>query len=110
MKAKGQHGRHRQQGQALPLVLVALMLTGLLVGGIVRLGVAAAHRQGAQAAADAAALAGAAHGRAAAEELAAANDAQVIVYREGVTAIEITVRHHGATATARARWMPAPIP
>ncbi len=67
---------HREErGSVLPLMAVAIVVLGgavLLVG---RLGVAATDRAGARAAADAAALAGAAEGEGPARELAAVNGA-----------------------------------
>lgn len=102
--------RDHQRGQVAPLALVALLLAGLLALGVARVGVAASSRASAQAAADAVALAGASDGRAAAADVAEANQATLVAFRQQGDDVEVTVERRGATATARARWDPAPIP
>lgn len=97
--------RSRQAGQALPLVLVAVLLATLVAAGSVHLGVAASHRAGAQAAADAAALAGAAEGRDGASRVAAANRARLVSYREETFDVVVFVERDGVRAQARARWL-----
>lgn len=99
-----------ERGQAVPLLLVAVLLAALCLGGLARLGGAAADRASAQAAADAAALAGAADGEVAAEQLAQANRAELVGYVAEGDDVIVTVERDGARATARARWASAPIP
>jgi hypothetical protein len=101
--------RSDERGQAAPLVLVAILFTALSCLGLARLGAASAVAARSQAAADAAALAGAAGGEPAARRLAAANDAMLVEYRTVGADVEVTVERGGDTATARARWVPAPI-
>lgn len=98
---------HRdQRGQVLPLLAVALALFAVVGLGLVRVSVAVTHRSAAQAAADATALAGAVDGRTAAQQVAAANDAQVATYVEDGGEVQVTVVRRGIEATARARWEP----
>lgn len=99
-----------QTGQVLPLILIAMLLAGLAGLGLIRLAVASSRRAGAQAAADAAALAGAADGEGAARRLAAANGAEVLSYRTDGFDVEVVVRRHGVSATARARWLVVALP
>jgi hypothetical protein len=100
----------REQGQVAPLALVALLFAAVLAVGVVRVGDAAGRAASAQASADAAALAGAADGRGAAVEVASANGAQVVSFAQIGDDVRVTVERRGATATARARWLAAPIP
>lgn len=95
---------HRDRGQVVPILAVVLVLAGLVGAGVAGLAAADARWARAQAAADAVALAGAADGRPAAEELAAANQARVVRYRVMALDVEVTVTREGVTATARARW------
>ena len=97
-----------EEGQALPLVLVvvaaavgAMLLLGAL-GGRALLGARA------QTAADAAALAGAAEGPEAAEELARLNGSGSAGVAGGVGDATVTVRVGGVDAVARAQSPPAP--
>lgn len=99
-----------QRGQAAPLVLMAVLFAALLASGVAKLGSAAAQDASAQASADAAALAGAADGHEAAADVAAANDARIVRFERLGDDVRVTVERRGATATARARWQPAPIP
>jgi Flp pilus assembly protein TadG len=99
-----------QRGQATLLALVAIAFAALLVVGLASLGQAAAQRAGAQAAADAVALAGAARGEGDAEAIAEANAASIVTYRETSTDVVVTVERAGVRASARARWVPTPIP
>ncbi|HWJ62776.1 MAG TPA: hypothetical protein VNS19_12460 [Acidimicrobiales bacterium] len=99
-----------QRGQATPLALMAVLFAALFAVGLVRVGAAAGGAASAQAAADASALAGAAGGEDAAAEVAAANEASVVRYEPAGDEVRVTIERHGATATARARWQPAPIP
>ena len=90
-------------GQTTPL---AALLLALVAGSLVllgQLGGLLADRARARTAADAAALAGAAEGDAAARAVAGANGATVeTVFRDGDD-VEVTVRSGAARATARAR-------
>jgi len=90
-------------GQALPVVAGVVALVVVLALGAVRLGTAVQARARAHTAADAAALAGAAEGRQAAEQLALANGARVESYREDGTEVEVEVVLDGVRAVARAR-------
>ena len=91
------------RGQLVPLyalvVLIACGATLLLV----RLGVLTVHRAHARTAADAAALAGAAEGRAAADEIAADNGAVLESFTANGDEVEVRVRVGTSHATARAR-------
>jgi hypothetical protein len=104
----GQAGQAGHAGQVLPFALVVLVLAGIVMAGSVRLGLAVQARSAAQAAADAAALAGAAHGRPAAERLAAADGARLVSFRADFPAVEVVVERHGVRATARAEWRSGP--
>lgn len=99
MNARGQG----TDGQVTPLVAVAVLLVGgiaLVVGHIG--GMLADHAQ-ARAAADAAALAGAMSGPAAAEEAAAANGGTLVELTFSGADTEVRVRVGDAVALARAR-------
>lgn len=89
---------------------MALLFAALLAAGVAQIGAAAGRGASAQAAADAAALAGAADGAEAALEVAEANDAAIVRFEQAGDDVRVTVERRGATATARARWHPAPIP
>ena len=99
-----------ERGQVTPLVLVALLFATLLALGVVRVGAAASSRSAAQATADAVALAGAADGRSAADAVAGANHATIVAFEAHGTDVRVTIERRGASATARARWDPVPIP
>lgn len=99
---------HPERGQAVPLLLVVLVLATIAAVVIAEVGAAAIERSRAQVAADAAALAGAAHGRAAAEEVAAANDARVTELRVVGTTVVVTVAYRRARARAAAEAPPRP--
>ncbi len=98
-----------EQGVFLPAfalwVAVAVLCAALVVGVSAR----ASERAKAQSFADAVALAGAAEGEAAAAEIARANGAEVVSYRENGYAVEVTVVAFGvqATATAERQIRPA---
>lgn len=101
--------RSAERGSALPLVAALMVLFGCIVVVIARQAVPATDRARAQTAADAAALAGAAEGRAAAQRLAEANGAELIAYLElGGGDADVTVRLGSAEASARARVDPLP--
>jgi uncharacterized membrane protein len=91
------------RGQLAPLYAVIVLVAGGAMVLLAHLGVLAVHRAHARTAADAAALAGAADGRAAAEEVARSNDAVLDSFLVDGTDVEVRV-HVGSThATARAR-------
>lgn len=94
---------HRsERGQATPLWAVVLVLAGLLLvptGVLVR---ATVERAEARSAADAAALAGALEGEAAARSVADANQAELTSYAERGDLVEVTVVVGDRRATARA--------
>jgi Flp pilus assembly protein TadG len=90
------------RGQALPLLAGALALVVMLMLGLVALGTTVDDRARAQTAADAAALAGAADGRVAAEGAAAANHASLERFTSQDGEVEVVVRAGGSRATARA--------
>lgn len=96
--------RAAERGQALPLVLVAVLLavaTMLAVGALAKRAVGDAR---ARTAADAAALAGAAEGEAAARSIAADNGAQLVAYAEDGprVRVEVSVRMGAGAGERRA--------
>ena len=99
----------RDRGQAVMLALAVVVLAAVLAVGLAHMAVGVVRREQAQAAADAAALAGAQGGRAAATRLARANGAELItfavVHRASGT-IEVTVSYRGTVARARAARAP----
>lgn len=95
---------HRNdRGSTLPFIALTIVLVGVIVILLGRMGVAATSRAGARSAADAAALAGAAAGRGAADELARANGAELLSYREIGLDTEVRVRLGPAEAVGRAQ-------
>lgn len=100
----------RQRGQVSPLALVAVAFAAVLALGLVRVGVAARDRALVEAAADAAALAGAAGGERSAAAVAGANGATLVSYAVVGDLVRVTVEARGGAATASARWASAPIP
>ncbi|HUR49649.1 MAG TPA: M15 family metallopeptidase [Acidimicrobiales bacterium] len=92
-----------ESGQVLPLIVLMVGLIAMLSVQVARVGGAAGLRARAQTAADAAALAGAAAGRQAADSEAAANRARLVDYREIDGDVQVRVRVGEATAQARAR-------
>jgi uncharacterized membrane protein len=90
------------RGSATPLLVVLVVLTGIMVVEIGRLGQAAVSRAQAQTAADAAALAGAAEGRPAAEEVAAVNRGRLLEYRQAEDETRVVVEVGAARASSRA--------
>jgi hypothetical protein len=93
----------RQRGQVLPLLTVVVALAALVVVGLGRLGAVVVARAEAQTAADAAALAGAVHGRAAADGLAAANGGRLLSWTTAGAEVEVVAEVRGERARARAR-------
>ncbi len=95
------------RGNAVLVILAVVALAAACTMALARMAVTAAHRDDAQTAADAAALAATTGGRAAAERLATANGAVLMEYRRLDRAtVEVVVRCAGATATARATRAP----
>ncbi len=97
-----------ERGQALPLVLVALLLAAgvsLVVGALAERAVADAR---ARTAADAAALAGAAEGEAAARVVAEDNDAALVDYDESGAQVRVEVALDGRRAVAAAERIGPP--
>ena len=93
----------RESGSVTVIMAAALVLVGSLLLMIGRLGGAATDRARARTAADAAALAGAAEGCAAAGELAAVDGGLLISCTEDGMDVQVSVALGSATATARAR-------
>lgn len=93
----------RQRGQALPLLIVVVALAALVIVGLGRIGAVVVARAEAQTAADAAALAGAVHGRPAAEGLAAANGGRLVSWLAAGQEVEVVADVRGERAVARAR-------
>ncbi|WP_426570681.1 pilus assembly protein TadG-related protein [Aquihabitans sp. McL0605] len=108
--ARRRPGQQQERGQVAPLVLVAVLFAALLSLGVARIGTAAGSRASAQAAADAAALAGATQGRGAASALATVNQATLVTFHDDDGGVAVTIERAGLTASARARWVPTPIP
>jgi hypothetical protein len=92
-----------ERGSLLPLLGLILLLAATCALAIGRVGEAAVARARARTAADAAALAGAAEGRAAAVELARDNGARLTGYEVRGRDVRVTVRWGRAAAGARAR-------
>ena len=90
-------------GQATPLLAVVVFVAGLVALGLARLGGEAVDHARATTAADAAALAGAAEGRAGATELAERNGAELVSFRQLGADVIVVVRLGDASARARAR-------
>jgi hypothetical protein len=92
-----------ERGQAAPLVLAVVALAVVVVLALVPLARGTDERARARTAADAAALAGAAEGEAAAEEVAAANGAELVEWHAAGTDVWVAVTLGDARATAKAR-------
>ncbi|MCB0978577.1 MAG: hypothetical protein KDB02_14080 [Acidimicrobiales bacterium] len=90
----------------VPLVAVALLFAAVGALGLVRVAAAVLEREAAQSAADAAALAAVTGGESAAREVAVANDATVVEYREVDEVVTVVVRRGRSTARASASWRP----
>jgi len=99
-----------QRGQVVPLAAVLLLLGGVLALGLIRVAATASDLAGAQAAADAAALAAVRGGRDAAGRVAADNDAELVDYRERGEVVTVVVRRRGVEARASASWSSVPVP
>src|SRR5437588_10535782 len=90
------------RGSALPLLVLGVLMAAGAILLLGRVGGAAVDRASARTAADAAALAGAAEGRASASSVAAADGGRIESYRELGVDTEVRVSVGGATAVARA--------
>lgn len=115
-----QHTRTRQhaastcdqgdQGQAIGLILIAVVLIGSIAIAVGLVGSRFHDRSAAQTAADAAALAGVLDGAAGAREAASRNGASIVRYVESTSGADIVVvvevELDGETATARASTEP----
>lgn len=95
--------REPERGSILPFVALAIVLAGVCIVLLARVGGAATARAQARNAADAAALAGAAEGRAAAQALAQANGAELVSYADIGLDTLVRVRLGVAEASGRAR-------
>lgn len=93
----------RDRGQVMPLMLAVVALSVVVLLALVPLAQAAGERARARTAADAAALAGAAEGEAAARQIATANGAELIAWRAEGADVWIEVTLGDARARARAR-------
>lgn len=104
-----QAARHQQrtQGQVVPIVAGIIMLVAVLGLGLAHLGARALAQAQAQNAADAAALAAAQNqsgsARHDAQQLAVANDAQLVTLEHFGSTVVVTVRHGHIKARAAAR-------
>ena len=92
-----------QRGQIVPLLALVVVAIGGLVFGLARFGAVTAQSARAQAAADAAALAGAAESREMAEAVANDNGAGVVTYDVQGSEVEVRTRVGDVWAVARAR-------
>jgi hypothetical protein len=107
MSCRSRHPRRRGScGQAVPLVLAVLALAAVLLIALVPVGRAGIDRARAAAAADAAALAGAAEGRDAAHELARRNGGELVSWRSLGSDVWVEVVVGEARAEARAQRDP----
>ncbi len=91
-----------QRGAALPLVALVLACLLVMTGIVIGVSVRVVDRAEAQSAADAAALAGVAEGRTAAERLATANGGVLIEFEAGDNEVRVMVEVDGRRAEARA--------
>ena len=89
-------------GQAIPLMALAVMLAVVTILALARVGTALDDSARARTAADAAALAGAVDGRAAAHDMAALNDGDLIEFVRRGDTVDVLVGVGGATARASA--------
>lgn len=91
-----------ERGSILPLVALLIVMVGGLCLGLGRLGGDAVEAAQARTAADAAALAGAAEGEAAAREVAADNGADLLSFTSEGPEVQVRARVGEAEAVARA--------
>ena len=99
--------RRAERGQVVPIVAAVLVVAAVVALVVGELGVAAVHRAQARTAADAAALAGAAEGEAAARSVAADNGAELVSFVRHGLVVEVVVRYRHARARATAEGTPA---
>lgn len=99
----------RDRGQATPLLVVAVGLIAVMVLSLGPMGRTVAQRAQARTAADAAALAGAAEGREAAEQVAEANGAELVSYERSGDDVTVEVVVGGVPASGRARRHEVPL-
>jgi hypothetical protein len=95
--------RSRDRGQAVPLAAAMLAVVAVALVALVPAGRALADRARARSAADAAALAGAVEGEAAARDIAEPNGAEIVDFRREGGEVTVRVRVAGVDAYARAR-------
>lgn len=100
---ENRRGRRGEVGQVAPLILMVVVVLTLVLLGVARLGAAADDVAKAHLAADMAALAGAADGRAGAVRIATLNGARLVRFRSTGHDAIVTVTVRGVRATARAR-------
>jgi hypothetical protein len=92
----------RERGQAVPLLALVLLVAAAVLLVVTRLGIGATWRAQARTAADAAALAGAVDGEAAARRLAEANGTELVSFTERGDRVVVVVRRREAQARATA--------
>lgn len=92
----------RERGQAVAMLLAAVVMAALGVVGVAQFSVRVLDRGRAQTAADAAALAATTGGRPAAVRLASSNGATLVSYAEAGELVTVVVDVSGQRATARA--------
>jgi hypothetical protein len=95
--------RRDERGQAVPIVLGLMAVAVVVVLALLPLAEAAQQRAAARNAADAAALAGAAEGEAAAREVAEDNGAELVRWRADGLDVWVAVTLGDARAEAKAR-------
>lgn len=98
--------RFDECGQATVLLLAVMVLAVLTTVALGHFAARLSARDRAQAAADAAALAGTTGGRRSAEQLAAANGGVLVSFAAVGEAVQVTVLCDGESATARATRAP----
>jgi outer membrane lipoprotein SlyB len=95
-----------ERGQAVPIVLGLMAVAVVVVLALLPLAEAVRERAAARNAADAAALAGAAEGEAAARQVAAENGSELVRWRADGLDVWVVVTLGDARAEARARREP----
>ena len=94
--------RRTERGASLPLVVLVLAAVLMTTSVVIGLTVRVMDRAQAQAAADAAALAGVMEGRAGADRLAVANGGDLVLFEASDNAVRVVVDVDGWKAEARA--------
>lgn len=92
----------KQRGAALPLIALALAVMLMTTSVVIGLTARVVDRAQAQAAADAAALAGVMDGRPGADRLARANGGEVVIFEASDNAVRVVVEVDQWRAEARA--------